>query len=96
MRIAFLVAALNDFQIRAADITNAYVNAECCEKVWTVARPGFGATEKGTSHDFVYAGVELYSICMGETVRAISVHCCCIDIEGSWILLYQDGPGCMC
>ena len=40
--IAFLVAALNDLDIMAADIGNAYLNAPCCEKIWTMAGPEFG------------------------------------------------------
>ena len=32
VRIAFLMAALNDLQICAADVTNAYINADCHEK----------------------------------------------------------------
>ena len=40
--IAFFVAALNDLDIMAADIGNAYLNAPCCEKIWTMAGPEFG------------------------------------------------------
>jgi hypothetical protein len=47
VRIAFLIAALNDLQITTADVTNAYINADCREKIWTVAGPEFGATEQG-------------------------------------------------
>ena len=47
VRIAFLIAALNDLQIFAADIGNAYLNAPCREKIWTVAGPEFG-TDQGT------------------------------------------------
>ena len=46
MRIAFLVAALNDLDIMAADIGNAYLNAPSREKIWTVAGDEFG-TDKG-------------------------------------------------
>jgi hypothetical protein len=47
VRIAFLVAALNNLQICAADVTNAFIDADCREKIWTVAGPEFGATEQG-------------------------------------------------
>ena len=40
--IAFLVAALNDLDIMAADIGNAYLNAPCREKIWTMAGQEFG------------------------------------------------------
>ena len=47
VRIAFLIAALNDLDIYAADIGNAYLNAPCREKIWTVAGPEFG-TDAGS------------------------------------------------
>jgi hypothetical protein len=45
VRIAFLIAALNDLDILAADIGNAYLNAPCREKIWTVAGKEFGSNE---------------------------------------------------
>ena len=44
--IAFTLSALNDVEIRAADIGNAYVNAKCREKIWTVVGTEFGS-DKG-------------------------------------------------
>ena len=38
VRLAFLVAALNDLDIFACDIGNAYLNAPCKEKIWFVAK----------------------------------------------------------
>ena len=46
VRIAFLVAALNDLDVMSADIDNAYLNAPIKERIWTVAGPEFG-TEQG-------------------------------------------------
>ena len=46
-RIILLVAALNSLNIMACDIQNAYLTADCREKIWTIARPEFGS-EKGT------------------------------------------------
>ena len=46
VHIAFLVAALNDLQVLACDIQNAYLSAPCREKIWTRAGPEF-RTEKG-------------------------------------------------
>ena len=43
VRIAFLLAALNDVNILATDIGNAYLNAPAREKVYTTAGPEFGA-----------------------------------------------------
>jgi len=45
--IAFLLAALNDIDILATDIGNAYLNAQSCEKVYTTAGPEFGAQLQG-------------------------------------------------
>jgi hypothetical protein len=41
--LAFLIAALNDLKICAADVRNAYLNAPCKEKIWTVAGIEFGS-----------------------------------------------------
>ena len=42
VRIAFLIAALNDLDISAADIGNAYINAPCRERVGIVCGPEWG------------------------------------------------------
>ena len=47
VRIILLVAALNGLNIMTCDIQNAYLMADCHEKIWTIARPEFGS-EKGT------------------------------------------------
>jgi hypothetical protein len=45
VRIAFLVAALNDLDILAADVGNAYINATTREKVYFVAGKEFGSRQ---------------------------------------------------
>ncbi len=45
VRIAFLIAALNDLEVSSCDIANAYLNAECREKIWFEAGPELGADE---------------------------------------------------
>ena len=47
VRIAFMIAALNDLDILAADIGNAYLNAPCREKVYFFAGTEFGTENKG-------------------------------------------------
>lgn len=42
VKIAFLVAALNDLNVMSCDIGNAYLNAPCREKIWFVAGPECG------------------------------------------------------
>ena len=41
--IALTIAALNDLSVMACDIRNAYLTAECREKIWTRAGPEFGS-----------------------------------------------------
>ncbi len=41
VRIAFLIAALNEIEIKSIDIGNAYLNAPAQEKVYTTAGPEF-------------------------------------------------------
>jgi Reverse transcriptase (RNA-dependent DNA polymerase) len=43
--IAFLITALNGLEVRSADVGNAYLNADCREKVWMTAGPEFGSNE---------------------------------------------------
>jgi hypothetical protein len=43
VQIAFLLAALNGLDVCVADVGNAYLNADCREKIWTVAGPEFGS-----------------------------------------------------
>jgi hypothetical protein len=47
VRIGFLLAALNGLDILAADIGNAYINANVREKVYFIAGDEFGASRKG-------------------------------------------------
>jgi hypothetical protein len=47
VRMAFLIAALNELDICVANVTNTYINADNREKIWTIAGPEFGATEQG-------------------------------------------------
>jgi hypothetical protein len=47
VRIGFLIAALNDLDILAAEVGNAYLQAPAREKVHTTAGPGFGPSNIG-------------------------------------------------
>jgi hypothetical protein len=47
VRIAFTIAALNDLDVQAADIQNAYLTSPCDEKVCTVLGPEFGPELEG-------------------------------------------------
>ncbi|KAL7540108.1 LOW QUALITY PROTEIN: hypothetical protein ACHAWF_008209 [Thalassiosira exigua] len=42
VRLALLLASLNDLEVKAADIMNAYITAPVTEKIWCVLGPEFG------------------------------------------------------
>jgi hypothetical protein len=42
VRIALMLAALNDLQVNVGDVLNVYITAPVKEKVWTVLGPKFG------------------------------------------------------
>ena len=42
VRIALTIAALNDLEVKANDIQNAYLTAPVTEKIWTTCGPEFG------------------------------------------------------
>jgi hypothetical protein len=42
VRIALLMAALNDLNVKVGDVLNAYIATPITEKVWTVLGPEFG------------------------------------------------------
>lgn len=41
--IMFMISSLNDLDICSCDIGNAYLNARCREKLWTISGPEFGS-----------------------------------------------------
>lgn len=45
VRIALLIAALNELEVLSADIQNAYLHAKCREKIWCQAGKEFGSDE---------------------------------------------------
>jgi hypothetical protein len=48
MKIALTIAALNDLDIFACDIQNAFLTAPCRARLYTVAGPEFGSDEGKT------------------------------------------------
>ena len=43
--IALILASLNELEVNAGDVENAYITAPITEKVWTILGPEFGANE---------------------------------------------------
>ena len=72
MRLAFLLAALNDLDIMACDIGNAYLNAPCRKRVWFVAGPEFGSRQ-GTVVKVVRA---LYGLKIEWRILEVNVQHC--------------------
>jgi hypothetical protein len=54
VRIALLIAALNDLNVKVRDVLNAYITAPITKKVWTVLGPEFGI-DAGMSAIIVHA-----------------------------------------
>ena len=46
VRIALTISALNDLQVKAGDVMNAYVTETCSKKIWTFLGKEFG-TDQG-------------------------------------------------
>ena len=72
VKIAFLVAALNDLDIMSCDIGNAYLNAPCREKIWFVAGKECGPDLEGKPCKLVRALYGLKS--SGAAWRAMFSH----------------------
>lgn len=47
IRMTFVLAALNDLDIMTANVSGAYLNAPCKEKIMITCGPEFGAENKG-------------------------------------------------
>jgi hypothetical protein len=43
VHIAFTIAALNDLKLLSCDIQNAYLTADCRERIYCIAGPEFGS-----------------------------------------------------
>ena len=43
--IALLMASLNELEVLACDIQNAYLTADCREKIYVIAGPKFGSED---------------------------------------------------
>jgi hypothetical protein len=46
VRIALTIASLNNLDVLLADVGNAYLNAQCREKVWTTAGAELGSAQQ--------------------------------------------------
>ena len=42
VRIALLLAALNDLDVKVGDVLNVYITVPVTEKIWTILGPQFG------------------------------------------------------
>jgi hypothetical protein len=74
VRIAFLYAALNDLNVLGCDVSNAYLNAPCLEKIWVHARPEFGGNEGAV------VIVPLLTVVFWTNLRKLYKHCKTISL----------------
>jgi len=67
--MAFMLAALNDVDILACDIGNAYLNAKPRENVYTTAGPEFGAELQGKTSSYCMCIIrfEIKRCCMARS-----------------------------
>lgn len=85
VRLAFLIAALNDLDVLAADVQNAYLNAPTKEKIYTTAGLEFGPEHCGRPVYIVRALYGLKSSAkqwgdhMAETLRSYGFKSCLAD-----------------
>jgi hypothetical protein len=69
VRIVFLLAALNGLDVCVADVGNAYLNADCQEKIWTTAGPEF-QSDAGAVMIMKKARYGLKSLAAGQALFA--------------------------
>jgi hypothetical protein len=72
VRMGFLLAALNDLDILAADVGNAYLQAPAREKVHTTAGPEFGPHNDGKTncyHRTCYVWIKVQWCCMAHEIE---------------------------
>jgi hypothetical protein len=87
VRLAFLIAALNDSEILSADVQNAYLNAPTQEKIYTTAGPEFGQGKEGRPVIIVRALYGLRSsgarwhVHLAATLREASFKACKADAD---------------
>lgn len=48
VRIALLLASLNELEVLACNMQNAYLTADCREKIYIITGPEFGSEEGST------------------------------------------------
>ena len=97
VRISFLYAALNGLDILSCDISNAYLEVPCGEKLWTVAGKEFGILY-GTPMQINRALYGLKSAC-NSWHKALSTNLSNITFEPSkadpyiWLRLSTNSRG---
>ena len=70
VRIALALAALNDLEVKVADIQNSYIPAPVTEKIWTVLGKEFGQ-DAGKRAIIVR---DLYSLNRARCNRSTLIH----------------------
>ena len=77
VRMALMIAALNDLEVKSGNVLNAYVQAPVTEKMWTTLGPEFSKDARKTA----VIGRALYGLkSAGATFR--SHHAKCMESLG--------------
>jgi hypothetical protein len=85
VRIALTIASLNDLEVLAADVQNAYLNAPTKEKCYTIAGPEFGPDNEGRPVLIVRALYGLRSSGarwrdhLADTIKSLGFKACLAD-----------------
>jgi hypothetical protein len=101
VRLAFLIAALNDLEILSADVQNAYLNMPTMEKIYVIAGPEFGQGKEGWPVMIVRAlyGLRSSGACwhdhLAATLWEASFNSCKVDAD-MWMrpAVKADGSKC--
>ena len=85
VRIAMVIAALNDLKLEAGDIQNAYLTAPCLERIYIICGPEFGPDNQGKTAIIIRS---LYGLI--SSGKAIRNHLSAGIKELGWIYCKAD------
>ena len=84
------MAALNDLEVKAADIQNTYLMAPVFEKIWTQVGPEFGSGSSKTAisvralYGLKSAGASFRNH-LADYLRELGYQSCTADADVSWL-----------
>ena len=101
VRIGLLLAALNDLNVLTGDLQNAYLNAPCEERLWTICGPEFGPEYQGRKallcralYGLKSAGAPFHNHLV-SCLSHLGFSSCKADPD-VWLRAFNDEKGCEC